>query len=150
MENRRINVRAIIYQDGKILAVKHKEKDGSEANYWATPGGGLELCESLADGLTRELIEETNVKPIIGKLLFIQQFYRKNKEQLEFFFLVENSQDYSDIDLTKTSHGMIEIARIEYIDAKEKGILPEFIGNIDIESYITKDLPVEIFNYLDN
>lgn len=149
MENRRINVRAIISKDGKILAVKHKEKDGGEASYWATPGGGLELGESLIDGLARELIEETNIKPVIGRLLFIQQFYRNNKEQLEFFFNIENPQDYSDIDLSKTTHGEAEIARIEYINPRENNILPEFIRNIDLQSYITKDLPVEVYNYLD-
>ena len=52
----------------------------------------LEMGESLLDGLRREMIEETGVKPEIGKLLFVQQFADTNSsskhgdcEQLEFF-----------------------------------------------------------------
>ena len=45
MEKRRVNVRGIIWRDGKLLAVKHKNNDGSEADYWAVPGGGLDPHE---------------------------------------------------------------------------------------------------------
>ena len=38
---RRINVRAIIYKDGKLLAVKHKHGDNI-SHYYAVPGGGLD------------------------------------------------------------------------------------------------------------
>lgn len=54
MDKRRVGVRAIIYKDGKILAVKHKTKDG-EASFWAIPGGGLEPGESIENGLRREV-----------------------------------------------------------------------------------------------
>ena len=55
------------------------------------------MGEGLLDGLRREMIEETGVKPEIGKLLFIQQFAESGEqsahgpnEQLEFFFLITN------------------------------------------------------------
>ena len=69
---RRINVRAIIYKDGKLLAVKHKHGDNI-SHYYAVPGGGLDPHESLVDGLARELREETGIDAVIGNLLFIQQ-----------------------------------------------------------------------------
>lgn len=72
MDKRRINVRAIAWHDDKLLAVKHKTKSGGEANYWALPGGGLDPFEYLADGVTRELIEETGITPIVGRMLFGQ------------------------------------------------------------------------------
>ena len=70
---RRINVRAIIYREGKILAVKHRHGDQATP-YYAVPGGGLDPHESLTECLIRELREETGVTAKAGKLLFIQQF----------------------------------------------------------------------------
>jgi ADP-ribose pyrophosphatase YjhB (NUDIX family) len=45
--NYRINVRAIIPYNGKILLVRNKNLP----NYWCLPGGGLEQGEELKTGL---------------------------------------------------------------------------------------------------
>lgn len=43
MYKRRVNVRGIIYKDGKIFAQKLKSKvNSTENNYWSTPGGGMD------------------------------------------------------------------------------------------------------------
>lgn len=83
MESRRIAVRGIAFEDGKLFAVKHKEKM-VPSDFWAIPGGGLDPGESLEDGLHREMIEEMGVAPKIGKLLFIQQYRSEKREFLEF------------------------------------------------------------------
>lgn len=83
MTTRRTNVRGIIYRDGKLLVTKFRQEDDSESEYWGTFGGGLDIGESIADGLHREMIEETGIAPKIGKLLFIQQFHDGEKEQFE-------------------------------------------------------------------
>lgn len=151
MEKRRINVRGIVYKDGKILAVKHKNKDGSEAPYWAVPGGGLDPLESLQDGLVREFIEETGIRPKVGKLLFIQQFASERTsrdEELEFFFYIENADEYQEIDLIKTTHGTEELARCEFINPKTENILPKFLQTVDIEKEISKSNGVTSYSYL--
>ncbi|HMH70374.1 MAG TPA: NUDIX domain-containing protein, partial [Candidatus Saccharimonadales bacterium] len=92
---RRVSVRGIIFKDGRMLAQQLKPgSDGKVRDYWCTPGGGLEANESLHDGLHREMIEETGIAPKIGKLLFIQQFAERETEFLEFFFHIENPEDY--------------------------------------------------------
>ena len=149
--DRRVATRGIIYRDGKLLATKQKEIDGSESENWSTFGGGLDPLESLTDGLYREMIEETGIAPKIGKLLFIQQFTHpdyKSKEHLEFFFLIENTADYESIDLTATTHGALEIARADFIDPKESFILPTILSEIDIKDYVENDRPVFIYNNL--
>ena len=149
--DRRVATRGIIYRDGKILATKQKDEDGSEAENWATFGGGLDPLESLTDGLYREMIEETGIAPKIGKLLFIQQFTNpdyKSKEHLEFFFLIENTSDYESIDLSTTTHGAVEIAQSDFIDPKTNKILPDFLEMIDIKDYVENDRPVYIYNNL--
>lgn len=67
---RRVNVRGIIInENGEIFCQKLTANTGKGRDFWCTPGGGLEMGESLLDGLRREMIEETGVKPEIGKLL---------------------------------------------------------------------------------
>lgn len=150
MDKRRIGVRAIIYKDGKILAVRHKSKETGQAkDWWAIPGGGLDPGETLEDGLRREMEEELGVAVTPGRLLFIQQFTSGREdcdEELEFFFLVENSDDFAAIDFTHTSHGLDELAACEFIDPASEVIKPGFLGEIDIKEYVETILPVLVAN----
>lgn len=148
MDKRRINVRGIIWHDGKLLAVKHRDKEErAEAQYWCVPGGGLDPRESLTDGVRRELMEETGVEARVGKLLFIQQFDSHRAgfdEELEFFFHIENPEDFTDIDLAKTTHGLEEIAVIGFVNPREVNILPKMLGELPIADYISADMSVYI------
>lgn len=154
MIKRRVNVRGIIYKNGKILAQQlTPDQNGNERNYWCTPGGGMDELESLHQGLTREIIEETGITPKIGKLLFIQQFfdgryYNGEMEQLEFFFHIENADDFEVINLENTSHGVLEVKNVEFVDPKEHNLLPEFLQTIDIKDYVMNDSPVYICDRL--
>ena len=152
MDKRRIGVRAIIWRDGTLLAVRHKsQKDGDPKDFWCIPGGGLDPGESLEDGLRREVREELGVEIVPGRLLFIQQFTSSRAgcdEELEFFFLVENHQDFAQIDTSKTSHGADEIARCEFIDPKTEYILPRMLNQVDIRTYIEMVQPVFISSEL--
>lgn len=123
---RRVTVRGIIKKDGKIFAQRLKNKEGVN-NFWCTPGGGLDSGESLLDGLHRELIEETGVEPVVGPLLYIQQYRDDKREYLEFFFEIRNPEDYEMINLANTSHGEIEVAHYGFIDPGSEFILPEFL-----------------------
>lgn len=144
---RRVNVRGIIFKDGTLFAQTIK-KNGIEVDYWCTPGGGMDDGETLEQALYREMIEETGIAPTIGKLLFMQQFHDGEKEQLEFFFLITNSDDYEEIDLAATSHGGLEIGKCGFIDAKAENILPAFLQSVDIASYVNSDQPVLITSKL--
>ena len=148
---RRINVRAIIYREGKILAVKHRRGDQA-APYYAVPGGGLDPHESLAECLIRELREETGVTAKPGKLLFIQQFPSSRAgydEELEFLFAVDNPDDFTDIDISQTTHGAQELALCEYIDPSQCVLYPEFLQHPDIAQYINSNQPVLVVDNFD-
>ncbi|MBQ9790521.1 MAG: NUDIX domain-containing protein [Clostridia bacterium] len=66
----RISSRAIIVEDGKLLAMfRRKIKNGEVKEYFAIPGGGLESGETLEQNVVRELKEEMNVDiKILGYL----------------------------------------------------------------------------------
>lgn len=147
MTERRVTVRGIVFKDGQILAQQLKPKEGEgERDYWCTPGGGLEASESLHQGLSREMIEETGIAPKIGKLLFIQQYKDHSKEYLEFFFYIENPEDYHTIDLAATSHGELEIQHVDFIDPTKHTILPAFLQKLPIADYIQEQLPTLVQN----
>jgi ADP-ribose pyrophosphatase YjhB (NUDIX family) len=153
MTERRIGVRGIAYQNGKLLSVLHRDRDGKPVDFWATPGGGLDPQESVTNGILREMIEETAITPTIGRLLFVQQFLAPTRsgdmrEHLEFFFHIENPEKYALVDLTATTHGEAELAAIEWIDPKTSNILPAFLQTLDIDAAIRGDQPVYIWNEL--
>ncbi len=58
MNEPRIRVSAILRREGRLLLCRH-EKAGRE--YWLLPGGGVNLGESLAQALQRELAEEVGI-----------------------------------------------------------------------------------------
>ena len=147
MKPRRVSVRGIIFKDGKLLCVRHRANDGTGKPNYATPGGGLEVLEGLEDGIRRELIEETGVAPVVGKLLFIQQFESdRGFETLDFFFHIENPQDYESINLEETTHGVQEISEIGFVDPTTSPVLPSFLTELDIASHISEHKPVLIYN----
>ena len=153
---RRVNVRGIIINNkGEIFCQKLTANTGKGRDFWCTPGGGLEMGEGLLDGLHREMIEETGVKPEIGKLLFIQQFADTNPsskhgvcEQLEFFFAITNWQDYQNIDLEKTSHGVEEVAECGFVDPKTTRILPSYLTEVDLDWLINNSTETQILSEL--
>ena len=55
-----MTVDAVVEQSGHILLVKRRSEPGK--GLWALPGGHLEEFEKLADGVIRELKEETGIK----------------------------------------------------------------------------------------
>lgn len=152
---RRVNVRGIVSDDtGRIFAVKHRDRNTSgESDFWAIPGGGLEVGESLEDGLVREFEEELGVAPIIGRLLYIQQFIYTHRggnqsEKMELFFHVTNTADFMrEIDLSATSHGY-ELARVAFVDALTSDLLPDFLQKVDTRKHIDSNQPVLFVNNL--
>lgn len=129
--NRRVAVRGIILHNGKLLCVTlkkhaHKPLNGKD-NYWCVPGGGVDVGEPLIPALEREIVEELGIQPVVGNLLYVQQFVYDGIEQLEFFFHITNAEDYLQVDLDKTSHGNIELDRVEFIDPGSSPVLPAFL-----------------------
>jgi len=123
---KRITGRWIIIDNGELLTTRLKK----EHDFTCLPWGWIEDFETIQQGLEREFIEELGIKPIIGSLVFINQWllYKYQKDLLEFFFLIENPKDFRNIDISGTSHAF-EIYEIDWIPiAKNENILlPNFI-----------------------
>lgn len=149
--NRRVAVRAIIVKDGQLLCVRQKHYEGgiiSDTNFWCTPGGGVNDGEALVPALRREIIEELGPEPEIGQLIYIQQFTHNSTEHLEFFFHVLNADDYVDLDLSRTTHGAVEIAEVKFNNPANVPVLPEFLATEQFDTISTKPTAPKIFSYL--
>jgi ADP-ribose pyrophosphatase YjhB (NUDIX family) len=114
--------RAIIPLNGKFLLVRNKGAD-----YWCLPGGNVDPQEPIPQALERELVEELGVRPAVGQLLYVQQLSRESgEERVEFFFLVNNPEEYETVDITKTTHGAAELDAADFRDLDEN-VYPEFL-----------------------
>jgi ADP-ribose pyrophosphatase YjhB (NUDIX family) len=119
-----VTVRALIVDHGELLMVKHR----AGHPYHALPGGRLEIDEPLRGGLTRELIEETAIKPDVGRLLFINDWVSPERHRVEFFFWVRNAAAYRHADPKQATHGF-EISSLIFADATDPqfNLLPSFL-----------------------
>jgi len=145
--NPRVAVRGIIILDDKLFCVRQKPYRHAEANtYWCTPGGGLDDGETLIGALEREMLEETGVSAKVGQLLYIHQFKHKDVDQIEFFFLINNPDDYQNIDLNKSTHGLNEIEEFGFINPTSETVLPEFLTTEKFDDLL--ESAPKIFSYL--
>lgn len=145
---RNLKVRGIALVNGKLLCLKLKPYPGSahfDKDFWCLPGGSIDSGEAIVDAFKREMTEELGVEPRIGRLLYVQQFAHGDNDYTEFFLHIENAEDYQNVDLSKTTHGHIEIEKVAFVDPKTTTILPEFLTTEDLEALIASDQPVKFF-----
>ncbi len=88
----RNSAKAIILQDGCILAIQKEDELG---DYYILPGGGQHYGEPLPAAVRREVMEETALDVSVGDVLFIRDYISQNHEfaatekdchQVEFMF----------------------------------------------------------------
>lgn len=60
---------ALIIQDGKVLLERHAPREAGEGHLWDIPGGKVEIGETPADAVRREILEEMGVRIIIQRSL---------------------------------------------------------------------------------
>ncbi len=65
----RVGMGIIVKKGEQVLFLKRKGAHGEGT--WSVPGGHLEFCETLEEGATREVLEETGVKITDVKFLTI-------------------------------------------------------------------------------
>lgn len=66
MTGPRIRLGAVLIEEGQLLLVRHRKE---ARTYWLLPGGGLECGESIAEGLKREVREETGYEAEFSRIL---------------------------------------------------------------------------------
>jgi len=82
-----VAVGAIVLDEGDILLVKRRTEPA--AGTWSLPGGKLERGESLAEGVVREVFEETacKIKPH-GIAGIVERIVRDDDGGVEFHYVI--------------------------------------------------------------
>ena len=117
----------ILYNEEKGL-LPEKRTDTGE---WCTPGGAIELDESLEDALKREIKEETNLDIANPKLFDIKanvHMVYPNKDEVYYTDVVyEINEFYGDLKPDKESTEL----KFFDLDNLPKNIMPTQIGYIE-------------------
>jgi ADP-ribose pyrophosphatase YjhB (NUDIX family) len=71
----RTAARAVVVQDGRLLAITMRDRDGL---FYILPGGGQRHGETLADTLRRETREEIGVELEPGPVFYVREYIGKN------------------------------------------------------------------------
>jgi 8-oxo-dGTP diphosphatase len=82
-----VGVGAVVVRDGKALIIKraHEPRKGE----WSLPGGLLELGESLADAVRREIREETSLDIEVGPVIeTFDRVHRDEEGRIRYHFVI--------------------------------------------------------------
>lgn len=89
MEKRRVrtSAKALVIRDGRLLAVKIRDKDG---DFYILPGGGQQAGELLPEAVAREIAEETGLSVRVCELTFVIEGAQGEKShRVDLVFRVE-------------------------------------------------------------
>ena len=82
-----VGVGAVIVDDGRVVLVKraHEPLKGE----WSLPGGSVEVGETLADAVAREVLEETGLRVQVGSLIeVLDRVHRSSDGRVEYHFVL--------------------------------------------------------------
>ena len=137
----KVDVRGVVFRDGKILLVKEAIDGG-----WTLPGGWADPCQSPSECVVREIREESGYETETRKLLAV---YDRSKHPHEppmpfhiykMFFLCEITGGASQISHETTAVDFFAEDRIP--DLSVSRVLPTQIARM-FEHYRHPDLPVD-------
>jgi len=117
-------VRGIIIDNGELLVFKAREHH----DWWSLPGGKVEWQEDSKTALLRELKEETNIVPKLGKLQVVHEMLTGERHRVEWFYVIENAADFRKADFQKATHGY-EVYDHKWINIKNhtEKVLPQAV-----------------------
>ena len=83
----RVGVAAVVLRDNQVLLVQRGREPGKGS--WGLPGGMLELGETLAEGVRREVMEECGVEIEVGPLVAVFEPIQRDEDgRLRFHYVV--------------------------------------------------------------
>jgi 8-oxo-dGTP pyrophosphatase MutT (NUDIX family) len=138
MQKTTIRSRAIILNEDKMFIVKHSP----DFPHYALPGGKAEEGESPLVCIKREIQEETGIvlkeDPV---LVYVANWFneKKNENNLEFIFLIEDGKDFLNLDNFQSTHAF-ELVETQWMSREEEfNLLPLSIKKDFMENKIEKD-----------
>lgn len=124
---------AIIAVNSSLLLIKQNVPT-RENPIWMPPGGGVLVGETLETALAREVLEETGLKVLPEKLLWIHEFLETPYHAIEFYFecsIVGGMLKLgSDPELPDDDQALLEVNFISSDKLATLPIFPEFLKDL--------------------
>ncbi|MEN8179752.1 MAG: NUDIX domain-containing protein [Pseudomonadota bacterium] len=128
-------VRAIIVRDDAILMQK---KWSEIKGYWyALPGGGQDVQETLIEALQRECKEEIGVEVQMGELIHVADFYKQRETEfpstrhlVEFMFVCAVPDDYQPINGSHPDKHQIDVVWLPFNEIAKHRLFPAGLANV--------------------
>lgn len=124
---------AIIAVNSSLLLIKQNVPT-RENPIWMPPGGGVLVGETLETALAREVLEETGLKVLPEKLLWIHEFLETPYHAIEFYFecsIVGGMLKLgSDPELSDDDQALLEVNFISSDKLATLPIFPEFLKDL--------------------
>ncbi|WP_412061399.1 NUDIX domain-containing protein [Rubrivirga sp. IMCC45206] len=92
----RVRVGALVFDDATApTAVLLAEHRGiwEDRPFWTPPGGGVEVGESLAEAVRREVKEETGLDVTVGPIRYVLDFIRPPLHAVSFYLACHTAAD---------------------------------------------------------
>ena len=80
----RIRVCGLCWQNEELLMVNHHMYKNK--NFWAPPGGGVDLWERMENALKKEFLQETGLVITVNHFRFAVEFIKHPLHAIEIFF----------------------------------------------------------------
>lgn len=129
--------RAIICQDDKFLIMCV-----DDADYYHLPGGHVEIGETSADALIREIKEEIDIEVDLEKLVFVsEEFYHKkdiNHHSVILYYLAKPRNKVSTENKIRMEQGQTKTIKNEL-----RWVTVDDLASIDLRPAMIKDLLVK-------
>ena len=116
---RHVVVHAIVEQDGKLLLVKRAPTLSLEAGKWSLPSGFLDRDETAAQGVLRELREETGWEGEVTALLLVKTDPNRpheDRQNVALHFLVKPLHQGSDKDQESSEVSWVPVNELPALD----------------------------------
>ncbi|MDF1497293.1 MAG: NUDIX hydrolase [Patescibacteria group bacterium] len=96
----KIAVSAFVVNQNKILLLKRSNNESFLPGKWEVPGGGVDVGESLEQGVMREVKEEAGIEVIIKDLFGYFEFVDgKGRHTVNLNFLCTVDAEHGDVDV---------------------------------------------------
>lgn len=116
MNEYQIRLTGVLIEAGQLLIVKQQL---SKQRQWSLPGGRLESGESIADGMIREIQEETGLDVVIEKLLYVCDVMTSRKPLIHMTFLLKRTG--GQVTLPSNEFDENPIADVCFVDIRSLG-----------------------------
>ncbi len=123
----------MIAVDSNLLLLKQRVPT-RENPIWMPPGGGVLVGETLESALTREVMEETGLKVLPEKLVWIHEFIETPFHAIEFYFecsIVGGMLKLgNDPELPNNEQVLLDVEFVSADQLPELPVFPEFLKTI--------------------